>query len=151
MTRHRIPDRPRARARTAGAAVALLAALALTATGCEEAQQKAGDILSSATAEAAEQMNRIKDGVDAKDEVKAGPAGQDGDRTVAEITATNPKDKTADYTVRVDFRDAGGNLLDTVVLNIDDVPPGQSRTGRARSNRSLGGDTTAGVAQALRH
>ncbi|MFD3941423.1 hypothetical protein [Streptomyces sp. NPDC058579] len=146
----RIPTRTRALATTA----AVL--LALAVTGCtEEDKQKAGDIVSSATAAVAsaaeEKMNQVKDGVNATEEVKAGATETDGDRTTAEITATNPQDKNADYTVMVNFRDDGGNLLDAVVLNIDGVEPGKSKTGTARSNRTLSGTTTAEVAQALRH
>ncbi|MEU9701904.1 hypothetical protein [Streptomyces sp. NPDC047981] len=139
---------------TAASAAALLALVGVT--GCtEEAQQKAGDIVSSATSAAAsaaqEKMNEVKDGVNATEEVKAGPTKVDGDRTTAEITATNPQDKSADYTVMVNFRDSGGNLLDAVVLNIDGVEAGKSKSGTARSNRTLSGETKAEVAQALRH
>ncbi|MER8046800.1 hypothetical protein [Streptomyces sp. NPDC094032] len=139
---------------TAGAA-ALLLGLSLAVTGCDQAKQAAGDIVSSATAAAAsaaqEKMNEVKDGVNATGDVNAGATSQDGDRTVAEITATNPKDKTADYTVWVNFRDPGGNLLDSVVLNIDGVAAGTSKSGTARSNRTLTGDTKAEIQQAVRH
>ncbi|MGW6568028.1 hypothetical protein [Streptomyces sp. NPDC054975] len=135
------------------------AVLVLAVTGCtEEDRQKAGDIVSSATAAVAsaadaaeEKMNQVKDGVNATGDVKAGPAKADGDRTTAEITATNPQDKNADYTVMVNFRDGGGNLLDSVVLNIDGVEPGKSKSATARSNRTLSGATKAEVARALRH
>jgi len=144
------------RARTALAVLAgpaVLAAFALT--GCDQAQEKAGEIVSSATGAVAsaaeEKMNQVKDGVNATGDVKAGPTSTDGDRTVAEVTATNPKDKNADYTIRVDFRDDRGNLLDTVVLNVGGVAPGASKTATARSNRSLSGATKAEIAQALRH
>ncbi|WMX46182.1 hypothetical protein [Streptomyces roseicoloratus] len=144
------------RPRTARAAAFLsLAALGAALTGCDQAKDAAGGIVSSATAAVASaaqrQMDEIKDGVNAKADVKAGPTSVDGDRTVAEITATNPKDKTADYTVMVNFRDTQGNLLDAVVLNIDGVEAGRSRTGTARSNRTLSGDTEAEIAQAVRH
>ncbi|MGA5217746.1 hypothetical protein ACPCAE_17000 [Streptomyces cinereoruber] len=140
--------------RTAGAAAALAAALALT-TGCDAAKDAAGGAVSSATAavaSAAEQkMNEVKDGVDAKADVKAGEPRADGDRTVAEITATNPKDQNADYTVLVNFRDGEGKLLDSVVLNVDAVAPGESKSGTARSNRQLTGVTQAEIGRALRH
>ncbi|MFI8517566.1 hypothetical protein ACIGEZ_07030 [Streptomyces sp. NPDC085481] len=152
----RTRSRTRTRTRSVSAAAALLAlGLGLVLTGCDEAKDTAGDIVSSATAAVAsaaqEQMNKVKDGVNATADVKAGATSTDGDRTVAEITATNPLDKTADYTVMVNFRDQDGNLLDVVVLNIDDVAPGKSASGTARSNRTLSGDTKAEVAQALRH
>ncbi|MFB7515520.1 hypothetical protein [Streptomyces sp. NPDC056144] len=145
----------RTRLRPTAAALALAAAAALSLTGCDQAKEAAGDIVSSATAAAAsaaqEKLNEVKDGVNATGDVSAGPTSVDGDRTVAEITATNPKDKNADYTIKVDFRDAEGNFLDTVVLNIDGVEPGGSKTGTARSNRSLSGDTKAEIGQAVRH
>ncbi|MGW5775904.1 hypothetical protein [Streptomyces sp. NPDC003863] len=135
--------------------VALAATVLLALTGCDTAKNKAGEIVSSATAAVAsaaqEKMNEVKDGVNATGDVRAGATSTDGDRTVAEITATNPKDKTADYTIMVNFRDADGNLLDVVVLNIDGVEPGKSKTGTARSNRTLSGATKAEITQALRH
>ncbi|MFD4373563.1 hypothetical protein [Streptomyces sp. NPDC058486] len=155
--------RPKPRARTARAARlrhtagAVLLALAVTgaATGCDAAKDAAGDIVSSATAAVAsaaqQKMDEIKDGVNAAGDVKAGATSVDGDRTVATITATNPKTSTADYTVMVTFRDDGGNFLDTVVLNIDGVAAGASKSGTARSNRTLSGATTAEITQALRH
>ena len=151
----------RSRPRPALASAAVARALALGSAGlpgCDEAKDKAGDIVSSATAAAASaasaaqrKLDEVKDGTDATGEVKAGPTSTDGDRTVAEITATNRKDKRADYTVLVNFRDAQGNLLDSVVVSVDGVEPGATATGRARSNRSLSGDTTAQIGRALRH
>ncbi|KQX49580.1 MULTISPECIES: hypothetical protein [unclassified Streptomyces] len=141
--------------RLAGIALGLTAATTLTLTGCDQAKETAGDIIASATAAAAsaaeEKMKEVKDGVNATGDVTAGPTSTDGDRTVAEITATNPKDKDADYTVLVTFRDGEGNFLDSVVLNIDGVPAGKSKTGTARSTRTLSGDTKAEIGQALRH
>ncbi|MFH8729684.1 hypothetical protein [Streptomyces termitum] len=144
------PSRPRRR----GAAAAAL--LVLTAvTGCDAAQETAGDLVSSATAAVASaaqrKMDEIKDGVNAAGDVRAGPASTDGDRTVATITAANPKDTTVDYAVLVTFRDDGGNLLDAVVVTLDGVPPGGTKSGTARSSRTLSGPTTAEIGQALRH
>lgn len=137
--------------RTALATAAALLAL----TGCEAAKNAAGDIVSSATAAVAsaaqEKMNEVKDGVNATADVKAGKARDVGDRTVADVTATNPKDSAADYTVMVTFHDGDGNVVDTVVVTLDAVPAKQAKTGTARSNRSLPGGTTAEVTRALRH
>ncbi|MER7517095.1 FxLYD domain-containing protein [Streptomyces sp. NPDC126499] len=146
-------------ARTTRTALVLLAGpvvlAGLALTGCDQAKERAGEIVSSATGAVAsaaeEKMNEVKDGVNAAGDVKAGPTSTDGDRTVAEVTATNPRDKSADYTVRVDFRDDQGNLLDTVVVNVGGVAPGASKTATARSNRTLSGATKAEIAQALRH
>ncbi|MFF8599381.1 hypothetical protein ACF065_26765 [Streptomyces sp. NPDC015232] len=146
-------SRPRTATGAALLALGLLGPVALT--GCDQAKEKAGELVSTATAAVAsaaqQKMNEVKDGVNATGDVKAGPTSEDGDRTVAEITATNPKDKTADYTVMVTFRDKDGNFLDSVVLGIDGVEPGKSETGTARSNRTLSGATEAQVSQALRH
>ncbi|MET9956944.1 hypothetical protein ABZ135_36090 [Streptomyces sp. NPDC006339] len=145
------------RARTAVVAVVALALAGAAAalTGCDQAQQRAGEIVASATGAVAsaaqEKMNEVKDGVNAARDVRAGPVSTDGDRTVAEVTATNPDDKDADYTIWVNFRDDRGNLLDAVVLNVNGVGPGASGTGTARSNRALSGATEAEIAQALRH
>ncbi|MFD3532848.1 hypothetical protein [Streptomyces sp. NPDC058664] len=136
-------------------ALSLAATTALALTGCDTVADKAGEVVSSATAAVAsaaqDKMNEVKDGANAGGDVRAGPTSTDGDRTVAEITATNPKDKNADYTVMVNFRDGQGNFLDSVVVSIDGVGPGSSKTGTARSNRTLSGDTKAEIAQALRH
>ncbi|MFD8971762.1 hypothetical protein [Streptomyces sp. NPDC059593] len=141
--------------RITGIALSLATTTTLALTGCDTIADTAGDVVSSATAAVAsaaeEKMNEVKDGVNATADVKAGETSTDGDRTVAEITATNPKDKNADYTIMVNFRDDGGNLLDSVVLNINGVEPGASKSGTARSNRTLSGATTAEIAQALRH
>ncbi|MEU2233990.1 hypothetical protein ACH4A8_28415 [Streptomyces vietnamensis] len=140
--------------RTTGVALTAATLLVLF-TGCDNTKEKAGQIVSSATAAIAsaaqDKMNEVKDGVNAGADVKAGPTSTDGDRTVAEITATNPKDEKADYTIMVNFRDENGNFLDAVVLNINDVEPGKSKTGTARSNRTLSGEPKAEIAQALRH
>ncbi|MCZ0980302.1 hypothetical protein O1L60_18455 [Streptomyces diastatochromogenes] len=135
--------------------VLVAAALLVPLGGCDNAKEKAGEIVSSATAAVAsaaqEQMDKVKDGVNATGDVSAGPTSADGDRTIATITATNPKDKTADYTIMVTFRDGDGNFLDSVVMNIEGVEPGKSKTGTARSNRTLSGTTKAEISQALRH
>ncbi|HET6857859.1 MAG TPA: hypothetical protein VFH94_12310 [Streptomyces sp.] len=151
-------------ARTASAAVSLVALLALSTTACSEedagkakdavasATAKAGDAAASATAAASEKMAEVKNGVDAKGDVKVGAAKAAGDRTAAQVTVDNGTDKTHDYTVTVNFRDAGGgNLLDAVVVRVKDVAPGKSMEATARSNRTLKGETEAEVGAALRH
>lgn len=153
----------RATARVA-AAVSTAALLALTATACSDgdvdkakdraasATAKAGEAVASATEAAASKMAEVKDGVNAKGDVKVDGFTQTEDnRATAKITATNSTDKKADYTISVNFRDSDGNLLDTVVLNINDVDPAKSNSGTARSNRSLSGTPKAEVSRALRH
>jgi hypothetical protein len=99
-------------------------------------------------------MAEVKDGVDAKGDVKVdgGTKSDDkDDRTTAKITATNSTDKKSDYTISVNFRDGDGKLLDTAVLNIDGVEPSKSKSGTARSNRNLSGTPKAEIGKALRH
>jgi len=72
-------------------------------------------------------------------------------RVTAEVTATNPTSSAKSYVVQVDFRDQSGNLLDTTVVTLDDVPAGGSKNATARSNRSLTGDVKTDVARAARH
>ncbi|MET9433395.1 hypothetical protein [Streptomyces sp. NPDC006551] len=140
-------NRPRARV-----LVTVTTLLALSSTACtEEDRARVGDAVSSATAAAASRMGEITDGVNATADVKAGPVRAEGGRTVADVTVTNPQDRNADYTIMVNFRNDGGDLLDSVVLNIGGVAPSTSKTGTARSNRSLSGATKAEIGQALRH
>lgn len=146
------------------AAAATTALLAFTTTACSDsdvdkakdrvasATAKAGEAAASATEAAASKMAEVKDGVNAKADVKTdGPIKSEDNRTTVKITATNTADKKADYTVSVNFRDADGKLLDTAVLNIKDVDSAQSKSGTARSNRTLSGTPKAEIGQALRH
>lgn len=112
----------------------------------------AGSALASATAEAGRRLDEFKNGLDAKDEVKLGDrvTTDDGGRATVTATATNPTSSAKTYAVQVDFRDRGGNLLDTVVVTLDDVPAGAAKDATARSTRSLSGDVTADVARAVR-
>ncbi|MER6999784.1 hypothetical protein [Streptomyces sp. NPDC000410] len=139
-------------------AVAVIAvAIAAGAGGCsEEGGETPESVVSRATEKISEavesQMAEVRDGINAKGDVRAGPTEVDKDgRTTAMITATNTTEKAADYTIQVNFRDPDGNLLDAVVLTIDAVPSGGSQAGTARSNRDLSGTTTAEIARALRH
>ncbi|MEU9138301.1 FxLYD domain-containing protein [Streptomyces sp. NPDC048404] len=154
-------------------AVCVVAALAAQLTACSDdsspsdaaskaasaasraasAATRAGDTLASATAEAGRRFDDFKSGVDAKDEVKLdGTASPDSDgRVTVEVTATNPTSSAKSYVVQVNFRDTGGNLLDTTVVTVNDVAGGASKDGTARSNRSLTGDVKTDVARAARH
>ncbi|MER5886058.1 hypothetical protein ABT160_19740 [Streptomyces sp. NPDC001941] len=134
----------------------VLSAVLAGAAGCsdgdvDKAKDKVRDVAASATAAAASKMAEVKDGADGKADVTAGATRADGDRTAVTVTAKNSTAKAADYAVLVNFRDGGGNLLDSVVLNIGDVAPSASKEGTARSNRSLSGDITAEIGRALRH
>ncbi|MGW8887373.1 hypothetical protein [Streptomyces sp. NPDC055749] len=151
-------------------AVLLAASVATTAVGCSDEDgggasdaaskaasaasslaSKGSDVVASATAAAQDKLDEFKDGVDAKDDVELGAVGKDGDRTTAKFTVTNGTDSAKSYAVQINFRDKGGNLLDTVVVSVDDVEPDKKKDATARSNRKLDGDVTAEVGTALRH
>ncbi|MET8033681.1 hypothetical protein [Streptomyces sp. NPDC005345] len=126
---------------------------ASAASRAASAATQAGDSLASATAEAGRKFDEFKNGADAKDEVKTdGSASADSDgRATVKVTASNPTSSARSYVVQVDFRDTGGNLLDTTVVTVDDVAANGSKDATARSNRALTGDVDATVARAVRH
>ncbi|MEU9327522.1 FxLYD domain-containing protein [Streptomyces canus] len=145
---------------------ALLTILALTGlTACSDddspssvaskvasAASRAGEAVSSATAEAGRRFDDIKSGVDARDDVRLGtPATASDGRTTVEVTATNSADSAKSFTVEVDFTDRNGKLLDAVVLTVPDVPAGGTGKGTARSTHDLSGDVRATVPRAVRH
>ncbi|WP_328781495.1 FxLYD domain-containing protein [Streptomyces canus] len=145
---------------------ALLTTLALTGlTACSDddspssvaskvasAASRAGEAVSSATAEAGRRFDDVKSGVDARDDVRLGtPATASDGRTTVEVTATNSADSAKSFTVEVDFTDRDGKLLDAVVLTVSDVPAGGTGKGTARSTHDLSGDVRAKVPRAVRH
>ena len=145
---------------------ALLTTLALTGlTACSDedspssvaskvasAASRAGEAVSSATAEAGRRFDDIKNGADARDDVRLGtPATASDGRTTVEVTATNSADSAKSFTVEVDFTDRNGKLLDAVVLTVSDVPAGGTGKGTARSTHDLSGDVRAKVPRAVRH
>ncbi|MEE1738400.1 hypothetical protein [Streptomyces sp. BE147] len=151
-------------------AVALAAAVAAAATGCSDdgsspsdavskaasaassLASKGTDAVASATAAAQDKLNEFKDGVNAKGDVDLGAVATDGDgRATAKFTVTNSTDSAKSYAVQINFRDKGGNLLDTTVVTVDGAQPGTPKDATARSNRDLDGDIEADVATALRH
>jgi hypothetical protein len=142
-----------------GTGAALLAtALVLGAAGCSDSgtspsdvASKAASAVASATAEAGKKIDEFKNGVDAKKDVKLGDVTKDKDRATVPVTVTNSASSQKSYLVVVSFRDSGGNRLDSVALQVDDVGAGQTKKATARSNRSLGGEVTADIDRALRH
>lgn len=112
---------------------------------------QASSALASATAEAGRRLDDIEGGVAAKGSVELGKPAAAGDRTKVEVTAENSTDSTKSFAVQVDFTDQAGNLLDTVVLTVSDVPAGDSGKATARSNRQLTGEARAKVARAVRY
>jgi hypothetical protein len=122
------------------------------ASAVESAASRAGDALASATAEAGRRFDDISGGVDAKRDVTLGRTATDGDgRTTAEVTVRNTADSAKSFAVQVAFTDREGNLLDTVVATVRDVPAGDERSATARSNRGLNGDVKAEVERAVRY
>ncbi|WP_327663672.1 MULTISPECIES: hypothetical protein [unclassified Streptomyces] len=154
--------------RAVGAALCV-AALTVAAAGCSDdgdspssaaskaasaassAASRGAGVVASATAEAQQKFNDFKDGVDAKGDVKLGDVKSDGDRTTVPVTVSNSASDTKSYVVQVGFRNGDDKLVDTVVLNVNDVRGGDSKDATARSTHSLDGDITAEVSRALRH
>ncbi|MHB9754140.1 hypothetical protein ACYBSK_07180 [Streptomyces sp. BYX5S] len=152
----------------ATAAALCVAALAATATACSDddtpssaaskaasaassAASRASDVVASATAEAQRKFDDFKDGVDAKSDVELGDVDSDGNRATVPVTVDNGTSGTKSYVVQIGFKNGDGKLVDTVVLNVNDVPGGDSKDATARSTHSLDGDVTAEVSRALRH
>ncbi|MFJ5997038.1 hypothetical protein [Streptomyces sp. NPDC092370] len=158
--------RHRTRGATAGAALALALSAVLAGCGDEspadtarKAESAVGSIASeaseaveSATAEAGHRLDAIQGGTDVKDDVRTGPTatGTDG-RVRTEVTVRNTDDASRSFAVQVAFRDAGGRLVDTVIVTVDHVRAGYSATATARSTHDLPGKIRAEVARALRY
>ncbi|GGT82377.1 hypothetical protein ACH4HG_09965 [Streptomyces coeruleorubidus] len=158
--------RHRTRWATGGAALAL--ALSAVLTGCggdspadtaRKAESAVGSIASqaseaveSATAEAGRRLDDIRGGIDVKGDVKVGATtvGSDG-RARAEVTVDNTDDSARSFAVQVDFDDAGGRLIDTVIVTVEHVQAGDSATATARSTHDLSGEVRAEVARAVRY
>ncbi|MEV5339589.1 FxLYD domain-containing protein [Streptomyces sp. NPDC052676] len=152
--------------RSWAAVTAMAAGAVLVLTGCgegdgpardaasavESAASRAGDAVSSATAEAGRRFDDIAGGVDVKRDVTLGRPTTDRDgRTTVEVTVRNTADSAKTFAVQVIFNDGKGDLLDTVVTTVRDVPAGAERSATARSNRDLGGDVKAELGRAVRY
>jgi hypothetical protein len=121
------------------------------ASAASSLASRGADALSSASAEAHRKLDEIKGGVDAKDAVRLGRPTTDGGRTAVDVTAENATSSPKSFTIQINFKDSGGNLLDTAVVTVSDVPAGKPGTGTARSNRTLSGTVQAEVTRALRY
>ncbi|MFI2210206.1 hypothetical protein [Streptomyces sp. NPDC020141] len=138
------------------AAAGLAAALAVPAAGCSDGEGGPSDVASraiaSATAAVDDKLHEIKGGVNAKDQVTLGAPDRDADgRTTVEVTARNTAGSPKSFAVQIIYRDPGGNLLDTVLVTLPDIPAGSSAKATARSNRDLSGDVRAETGTALRY
>ncbi|MFE9094367.1 hypothetical protein [Streptomyces sp. NPDC007264] len=127
-------------------------AASAAASAAASLASQAASALASATAEAGRRFDEIKGGTDAGGDVRTGTTSSDAEgRSAAELTVTNPTKQTRTYAVQADFRDSGGNLLDTVVVMVDDVAAGASKNATALSHRKLSGHVTVDVARAVRY
>ncbi|MBN0046597.1 hypothetical protein JS756_21315 [Streptomyces actuosus] len=123
----------------------------VTAAASSLASQGAS-ALASATAEVGRTLESIKNGIDAKDDVKLGePSTDDSGRTTVTVTADNTADSEQSFAVQVDFRNSDGKLLDVVVVTVSDVAAGSSGEATARSTHTLSGTVKADVGAALRY
>ncbi|MFB6848129.1 hypothetical protein ACFCXS_25225 [Streptomyces sp. NPDC056373] len=113
---------------------------------------EASEAVESATAEAQRRLDDIQGGIDVKADVKTGPpvTGSDG-RVRTEVTARNTDDSTRSFAVQVDFRDASGQTVDTVIVTVDHVQAGHAATATARSTHDLSGEVRTEVARAVRY
>ncbi|MET7859296.1 hypothetical protein ABZS81_19115 [Streptomyces sp. NPDC005318] len=78
------------------------------------------------------------------------PVAQGEQFRSALVRVTNPTDKAAFYAVRVEFVDASGKVLDSVVLGIADAPPGRTVSEHANSRKAAGVKSFPRIAQAER-
>ncbi|MET7647004.1 hypothetical protein ABZS83_25930 [Streptomyces sp. NPDC005426] len=66
------------------------------------------------------------------------------------VRVTNGSGKAAFYAVRVEFVDASGKVLDSVVLGFADAPPNRTVSQHANSRKAAGVKTFPRIAQAER-
>lgn len=123
------------------------------ASAVSSAASRASDALASASDAAQRKLDEVKNGLDAKDQVKLGDPSTDSDgRTTVDVSAENTADSTKSFAVKVDFRDKDDKLLDTVVVTLSDVAAGKTGRATARSTHDLSNDNvTATVGTALRY
>ncbi|MEU2658532.1 hypothetical protein ABZ615_24865 [Streptomyces sp. NPDC007325] len=127
-------------------------AVSEAASAVASAAEGVTDAASEAASKAEQQLSEIKDGVDARDEVRLGDPATDADgRTTVPVTVDNTDDQARSFAVQVTFKDGDGKLVDTVVVTISDVPAGKPGEGTARSTHKLSGSVTPSVTTALRY
>lgn len=118
----------------------------------ESAASEASEAAASAAAVAKDKLSEVKEGVDAKNEVKLGAPSTDGEgHATVPVSARNTDGSAKSFAVQVNFKDEGGNLLDTVVVTISDVAANSTGEGTARSTRALSGTVKAETGTALRY
>lgn len=131
--------------------VASKAASAASSAAASLASQ-AGEALASASAQARNKLDSVKNGVKAKDDVTLGaPAPDSAGKATVKVTAKNTADSAKSFAVQVNFTDKSGNLLDVTVATVKDVGAGASGEATATSNRKLTGEVHAVVGSAVRY
>ncbi|GAA3367982.1 hypothetical protein GCM10020367_64370 [Streptomyces sannanensis] len=116
------------------------------------AASRASEAIASATASAQQKFNEIKQGVNAKNEVKLGAPTTDSEgRTTTQVSAKNTADSTKSFLVQVNFLNPAHELQDLSVVTIENVAAGKTGTATARSTHKLSGTITVEVGRALRH
>ncbi|MFD3652038.1 hypothetical protein [Streptomyces sp. NPDC058620] len=78
------------------------------------------------------------------------PVTEGEDFRSALVRVTNSTGQEAFYAVRVEFVDADGEVLDSVVLGFEDAPPGRTVSKQANSSKAAGVTTFPRIAQAER-
>ncbi|GGL65614.1 hypothetical protein GCM10010129_06450 [Streptomyces fumigatiscleroticus] len=122
------------------------------ASAATSLSSEAAEALASAKAEAKRRLDQIQNGVDVKDDVRLGePVTAVDGRTRVPVTVHNTTDAQKSFAVQVDFTDQGGNLLDTVVVTMDDIPAGATAKADARSTHDLAGEVHTTVYRAVRY
>ncbi|MEU3984824.1 hypothetical protein AB0F77_32980 [Streptomyces sp. NPDC026672] len=113
---------------------------------------EASGAFASATAEAGRRLAEVKDGVDARDEVRlSAPSAAPDGRTTVGVTARNTAGSAKSFAVQVTYKDQHGKPVDAVVVTLKDVPAGATSTATARSTHTLPARTTTTVTTALRY
>ncbi|WP_406501904.1 hypothetical protein OHA04_37250 [Streptomyces sp. NBC_01590] len=102
--------------------------------------------------QAAKQLEGVQGRGDAVEDVSVTglPVAKAEQFRSAVVRVTNPTDKAAFYAVKVEFVDASGKVLDSVVLGFPDAQPGRTVTQNANSRKAAGVKTFPRIAQAER-
>ncbi|WP_239515979.1 MULTISPECIES: hypothetical protein [unclassified Streptomyces] len=136
-----------------GSAASKAASAVASAGGVvSSAASEASDAAASAAAVAKDKLGQIKDGVDAKEEVTLGAPSTDGEGyATVPVSVQNTDGSTKSFAVQVNMKDESGNLLDTVVVTVSDVPGNGVAQASARSTHKLSGTVVAETGTALRY
>ena len=134
------------------AASAAASAVSKAASAASSLASQGQNAFASATAEAKRRLDEVKNGVNAKDDVTLGTVRTTSDgRTTVSVAVRNTADSTKSFAVQVNFKNSGGNLLDTVVITFTDVAAAHTANGTARSTHNLSGQVKPEVGTALRY